>query len=255
LLDSLVAALVDKGQAAGDDGSRRAFDFISLFSLLGELKEMCMTPSQIRSAPRFAAWLAVLMVLAAAFALAGCGGDKMAEIVDKAKAEASLGAEKMKEAVADTSAQVSESVGAASAGAQEQLSLAGKMELTVGEPVVTNACYALFVSQGDGRPSVLQLRSYKQAEQESFPSVFIQAQTSAGSASELVGQTLPAEMYVARVANGAIQCTPPGSFVQIKVTAADDNTLSAELVDGALQSTDTPGETPVTGTLSGVIER
>jgi hypothetical protein len=192
---------------------------------------------------RFPLWPAFALLVAA-----GCGGDKVSELVEKAKSEASMGAEKVKQAV-------NEKVNAATTEAQEQLNLAGKMELKLGEPLTTQACYAQFIVQSAPRPNVLQLRSYRQIEQESFPSVFLQAQVSAASAGELVGQTVSAEMYVMREANGAIWRTPAGKSVQVKIGSIDNQLLTAEIVGGALESTDAAGETPVTGSLAAVLAK
>jgi hypothetical protein len=99
---------------------------------------------------------------------------------------------------------------------------------------------------------VLQLRSYRSVDQESFPSVLLHAQVSAASAQELVGQVVSARLFVQREQNGPIWYSVDGSPVEVKIASVAEQMLTAELVAGTLHNT-TSGQTGVTGTFQGVM--
>lgn len=91
----------------------------------------------------------------------GCSKEDLTGALDKAKSAVTENAAKAKEAVQAKVESTTETV-------QEQLNLAGSIELTAGEIVKTDACYASFIRQGAGRPNVLQLQSYRDAEPRSL---------------------------------------------------------------------------------------
>ena len=174
----------------------------------------------------------------------GCNKGDVTDLVDKVKQTASESTEKVKEAV-------SEQVGNATGEMQEQLQLAGSIELQLDQMLSTQACYVQFLQQGSGRPNVLQLQSYRSAEDESFPSVFLRAQVSATSAQELVGQVAAARLFVQPQQDGPTWYSAVGSPVEVQVVSIDDQMLTAELVGGTLENT-AHAETGVTGTFQAV---
>lgn len=181
----------------------------------------------------------------ALIAAGGCDSSEISDLVDKAKQTASEGTEKVKQTVSE---QVSDAAGAA----QEQLQMAGSAQLQVDQPLAAKACYAHFLQPGSGRPNVLQLQSYRSADQESFPSVFLHGQVSAASVQELVGQVVSARLFVQAEQNGPTWHSAVGSPVEVKIVSIDEQTLNVELVSGTLTST-AGGESPVTGTFQAVL--
>ena len=175
----------------------------------------------------------------------GCSRSEISDLVDKAKQTASEGTEKVREAV-------SEQVGDAAGEVQEQLQLAGSIELQLDQPLKTQACYVQFLQQSSGRSNVLQMQSYRSVDQESFPSVLLHAQVSAASAQELVGQVLSARLFVQPQQNGPLWYSAVGSPVEVKIVSIQEQTLTAELVGGTLGNT-TTGQTGVTGTFQGIL--
>jgi hypothetical protein len=172
---------------------------------------------------------------------AACSKEKLGEFADKAKQAVVEGTEKVKEqagAVADT--------------AKEQLALAGSCEITLDSPVATSGCYFTFLPQGSGRPSVLQIRSYRDPAQESFPSVLLQLQVQAGGLTELVGQTRPAQLFVQKAHDTPVWFCPTGGSVDLKIVSLDDKLLHVEIVGGSLRNSETGTDQTVTGKLSGV---
>lgn len=173
--------------------------------------------------------------------LCACSKEKLGELADKAKQAVAEGADKAREqaeAVTHT--------------AKEQLALAGSCELSLDSPLTISACYFAFIPQGSGRPSVLQIRSYRDAAQDSFPSVLMQSQVKAGGLSELVGQTVSGQLFVQRGEGSPVWFCPPGAQIELKVVSLDDKLLNIEIVSGSLRNSQTGSNQTVTGKFSGV---
>ena len=187
------------------------------------------------------------MILLLAVVAAGCSKEDLTGALDKAKNAVTDNAAKAKQAVQDKMATTTEKV-------QEKLNLAGSIELTAGEPIKTDACYVRWIPQGSGRPTVLQLQSYSEADRETFPSVFLQAPVQANSITELIGEPIAARLFVQREAEGPVLFSDVSTPVELKITAVQDQTVSAELTGVMLRDTTTGAETPVTGKLTGVLE-
>jgi hypothetical protein len=130
---------------------------------------------------------------------------------------------------------VVESTEATKAAIQEQ---AGGSELTLNGPVKTAACYVNFTPAVAGRASLLTLQSYRSAESEVFPSLYVQAQVPTASLTELVGQTVTAQMFVKPTATGPTWATDPAHGVQLKIVAIDGAEVTAELACGELLPSD-----------------
>jgi hypothetical protein len=173
----------------------------------------------------------------------GCSKEKFNELADKAKAAVTEQAEKVKE-----------QAGVAKDAAKETLALAGNFELDLDAPMTTSACYVEFIQQGSGRPNVLRMRSYRDAAKESFPSVMFHAPITAGGVSELVGQTIPGQLFVQKEANAPTWSCASGTNVEVKIVSVADKVLSAEIVGGAVVSSQSGADQPVTGKITGVIQ-
>jgi hypothetical protein len=186
-------------------------------------------------------------ILILAVIAAGCSKEDLTGALDKAKNAVTDNAAKAKEAVQEKMATTTEKV-------QEQLNLAGSIELTAGEPIKTGACYVSLIPQGSGRPTVLQLQSYRDADGETFPSVFLQAHVQANSITELIGEPLAARLFVQREAQGPVLFSDVSTPIELKITAIQDQLVSAEVNGTLLRDTSTGAEMPVTGKLTGVLE-
>lgn len=193
---------------------------------------------------RGAAMLAIVVLLA------GCGKDDLNSLVDQAKQQAMAGGEAVAKSVDQSLDQAAEQL----AGTKEVLNLAGDMQLTLGEPLSTSACYARVVSIGGGRPNVLQLTSYRDKSQESFPSVFVQAVVTGDSISAISGQTVEAELFAQRESNGPVLFTDVGQMVTLKVAQVEGQTATIEVVGGQLRDSQSGGEVPAQGVFHAVWE-
>lgn len=186
-------------------------------------------------------------VLIIAIVAIGCSKEDLTGALDKAKNAVSENATKAKDAVQAKMESTTEQV-------QEQLNLAGSIELTAGDMVKTDACYVSLIPQGAGRPTVLQLQSYRDAERESFPSVFLQAHVQANSITELIGEPLAARLFVQRDAEGPVLFSDVDSPIELTITGVENQVISAQLTGSKLRDTTTGAEIPVTGSISGVLE-
>jgi hypothetical protein len=166
--------------------------------------------------------------------------------------------EKTKQTVSDTAAKTTETVkdkiDDATAVAKEKLQLSGKCELQCGGPVATPACFARLITFEDGRPSVLQLQSYRDFSEESFPSVYVHAQVTASQPSELNGISVSAQAFVQSQAQGAIWYTDPDNPVQIKVNSVIDGLVNVEFVSGKLLNSNDATTQTVSGRIEGVLQ-
>ena len=188
-------------------------------------------------------WRAAVVVLL--ISALGCSQEKLNELVDQGQKKLKEGAdqvvEKAQAAVNDTTAQ-----------AKEKLQLSGKIEVASATPLAAVACYARFIPAHDERSAVLQLQSYRDASAETFPSIFARATVGAESAARLVGQTIEIQLFAQAQANGPVWFSSSEAPVHFKVTAADDQQISGEFLDGQLQRTDSPETTAVAGSATGV---
>jgi hypothetical protein len=193
------------------------------------------------------------MSLVLASAAAGCGGKSVSELASSVKDAASQGVQSVK----DTAQQVSKDVTGAAQGvtdkASQAVQMAGTMKLKIDQPVETPACYVSFSHLQAAGAGVLQLQSYRDAETESFPSVFVRAQCSAGTLAELAGQTVAAQMFVQPQQNGPLW-TATAQPVQLKITAIQDKLVKAEIVGGNLAHSGTGATQAVTGAFEGVLQ-
>jgi hypothetical protein len=194
-------------------------------------------------------------MLAACVALGtlGCDSSKVSDLAGSIKDAATEGVSQVSEKAEQVAGSVTETTREMTDTVSENLALAGNMELTLDGPVKTKACYTRFIPSVAGRTSVLQMQSYRDAEQQSFPSAFLRAQVSASQLPELAGQTVAAQLFVQPEADGTIWYTDT-DLVQLKIVGVDEKQVTAELVEGSLLSTSGDAEQAVKGTFTGVIQ-
>ncbi len=193
-----------------------------------------------------------LLVAVATLLVAGCDTD-VGELASSVKEAASEGVDKVSETVSETAAEVKDTVQDATDTVSEGVGLAGSIDMKLDSPIQAGACYAKFVQPASSRPGVFQLQSYRDAADESFPSVFVQAQVSAATLVELTGQTLPAQVFVQSTQDGPTWHAETDP-IQLKIGAVEDKLISAEIVSGALVNADTGVSQPIQGTFSGVLQ-
>ena len=201
-----------------------------------------------RTRRRAVGWLSLVLVSITA----GCGGKSVSDLASSVKDAASQGVQSVK----DTAQQVSKDVSGTAQGvtdkASQAVELAGTMKLTIDQPLVISACYASFSRLKAAGVGVLQLQSYRDAQHESFPSVFVRAQCSAGTLAELAGQTIGAQMFVQPQQDGPLW-TATVQPVQLKITAIEGKVLKAEIAGGSLTQSATGASQAVTGAFEGVL--
>jgi hypothetical protein len=101
---------------------------------------------------------------------------------------------------------------------------------------------------------VLALRSYRASEKEVFPSFYVHAPVSAVTLSELVGQTLPAQMFVKPSADGPTWHTAGSDMVQLKILSIENEQITAEVAGGTLARTDGESTMNASGKFVAVVQ-
>lgn len=140
------------------------------------------------------------------------------------------------------------------------------IEINVGELVKTDDCQSQLLTFSGERPSVLMVKSYLDAQQETLPSAMLQAHVSAREPASLVGTTVKAEVYLMTAdpassspgddgsLAGVTWHTPPGELADVKITAVDGQRLTGEIVSGELVNTSTQKRHPLKGRFTGPLQ-
>jgi hypothetical protein len=186
-------------------------------------------------------------------AAAGCGGKSISDLASSVKDAASQGAQSVQE----TAQQVSQDVAGTARGLADKASqvaqLAGTMKLAIDQPLEISACYASFSRLQAAGMGVLQLQSYRDAQQEAFPSVFVRVQHSVATPAQLAGQTFDAQMFVQSQENGPLWAATVQP-VQLKITSIEERRITVEIVGGSLVHSTTGTSQVVTGVFEGVLQ-
>jgi hypothetical protein len=179
---------------------------------------------------RLKTWPALVVVC-----LAGCSKEQFSQAVNKS-------VEQVQQKVTQTVETV-----------KEQANLAGSLELTLDQPIKTGRCYASLFQLSEGRPSVFQITSYQSTTDENFPSAMLRAEISQTTLTALVGQKVSAQVYLQSVANGPIWHTQHDQPVELSITAADDKSVSGEVVSGKVINTDSGQSVDVKGKFTAAV--
>lgn len=159
--------------------------------------------------------------------LLGTGCDKISGVIeDPGKA-----VQEQVKSVQDTASQAMEKV-------QETVGGSGSAELTLDKPLSATACFATLVQPGSGRTAILEIKNYRTAEEETFPSYLFHAAAPGKSWSELANQTLSGQLYVRFAQDGPIWFSSHEQPVEVRISASDGKTVEAEIAGGSLTSTD-----------------
>lgn len=203
--------------------------------------------------PRSVRILGCALLLFAGLA-GGCSKEKLDELVEKSKQQIDQGVQKAQESINDNVAKAQEGATQAAGTAQEKLQLAGSITLGADGTFKTNGCYARFVAPTAGRPAVLRIQSYRDAASEDYPSVFLRATVTATQPSELVGQTIPAQMFAQAQSGGPVWFADATAPVQLKVVSVDGGKIVAEVAGGALLHSEGGQAVAAAGKLEGVLQ-
>ena len=176
---------------------------------------------------------------------AGCGQD-LGDIASSVRDTASQGVDRARQ-MADGAVETARDTGSQLA---ETAGMAGHFDLEVGEPLKTSACYVQLITLGLERPSVLQLQSYRDAERESFPSVFFRAEVTEADFSGLVGQTIDGQLFV-KFQPDAPTFSTQGGPVQVRIDAIEEQQLTGQIIAGSLTAATDGTVRPVSGTFRG----
>lgn len=201
-----------------------------------------------------------LLLIALAVALSGC--NKAKELAGDAKKKISKSAssvgkeikkgasqvnKELKKGVSNLKDDVKDITDNATNTVNQQLNLAGSMTIDLGDKIERKGCYVELTSLAGARRSVLQVRSYPEPNQESYPSIYLHAQVSADSLAELVGDSVAARFFIQPEENGPIWYSDEGQDVQLKIVSISDGKVTARVEAATLRNTDTGQEADVNG--------
>ena len=187
--------------------------------------------------------LTLFALLACMLTTASCSKKEFDELVSKAKNDL----DKVKKSADE---EISKAIGTAS----EELGMSGKASIQLDQPIITSACYVSLIKQSPDRPNVLKMQSYTSPETESFPSIFMQAQVGNSSLQELVDTEVLAQLFVQAEQNGEVWYTDPAELVRVKISALQEDMLTADVVSGKLYSTKTGNSIESTGKIEAVVQ-
>jgi len=125
----------------------------------------------------------------------------------------------------------------------------GSFKLQVTSPLETRSANARLIVIGDGRPNVLQLRSYQDMAVADYPMVLVQATTSATDVSQLSGQTMSATVYISMSKHEPIWSCMDQSVASLTISSIQDNLIKGDIRCEKLVSTQ-----EISSPLSGSIE-
>lgn len=169
--------------------------------------------------------------------LLGCGGDApQMPSFGAVKEAVNKGVEQVKSKVEETKEQVASKI---EAKVEEQAAAAvvPGIELELGGPVKIDKCFAELVQGSSDYPTVLQISSSEVERQDRFPAVFVQAQVAAGSMAELVGKTIPAQVFVQLSGGDPVWFTDDEHPAELVVESAGVASLEGRLSSSGLLST------------------
>lgn len=185
--------------------------------------------------------------------LIGCGDKNVTELVSQVKQSATETVSNVKESATQVTENVTQSVQENVTKVTETVAANGKMNLKVNTDISVGACYTFFVPPNGGRPAVLQLKSFKDTEQETFPSVFCQAQVKADTVAALVGQTVSAQLFVKPSADAPTWYSTTSAPVELQIASITEGKMQANVVSGSLRNAGDDSTAPVTGSMEAVV--
>ena len=136
---------------------------------------------------------------------------------------------------------------------------ANHFQLSFQEQVKTERCFVRFLQPGSGRPNVVQISSYLDAIDETYPSVFLQAEVQAKTPHELAGVTTTAQLFVRMGPNGPTYFAPRSQPVELRIDLLRGPQIEGEIVQGHLIGADDDDaaateSTPLTGKFIGELQ-
>jgi hypothetical protein len=176
----------------------------------------------------------VCIALMLAVMLGGCSKEDLNKLT-----------EQVKTATTDTVEQVQKQVAPV-------LPKTGQFQVTADGPVNSPTGHAALIVLGEGRPAVLQLRSYANVNDETFPAIFFQGTTGVGTVADLVGKTVTGKVFLQNAVGGPVWASEDGAPVTVSVQAVEGSELVGIFSNGMVQDA-TGRSLTLTGSFRAVI--
>lgn len=183
----------------------------------------------------------------------GCGGGNVSEQISKSFEEAKESVSKSVEQAKEGVQKMGETAKQATTTAKEAAGLAGKITLSFNPPMSTQGAYAYFTAPTGDRNGAIAFQSYSAGQAETFPSVYVRSLTTAKTLNELVGTTVPCEIFVQEKADGPVWRQTASDAAQIKIISVEGKLVKAEISSAALHETSAEQAITVSGQLEAVL--
>lgn len=173
--------------------------------------------------------------------LLGCSKEKMDEMVGQAKNAATNATAKVSDSVQDAkenalaqATDVAEKAGDLSGVAD----MTGKAKITLDGPTEFGASFVRLVKLNPGRPSVLQIKSYRDGDLDSYPSFLVQAQVTETDLRSLSGKPIEAKFFAQKTPTGPVWHSPDDQPAALSLSFID-GIVSAKIESAELLNTET----------------
>ncbi|MEM7785625.1 MAG: hypothetical protein AAF623_19920 [Planctomycetota bacterium] len=184
----------------------------------------------------------VLLIAATALFGSGCNNEKVKELVDKAKDAANDLSEKGTEALNTAK----DSASKLTTGAGNLISMNGKANFKLDSPTDFPASFVRVIPLYNGT-HVVQIKSYKDGQEDTYPSFLIQGLVEPASVEGLSGQSVPCQLF-AQLSDGSdVWTNAAGQDVIINFSRQNDQ-ITASFSNATIVNTQTGSQAASSGT-------
>lgn len=187
-----------------------------------------------------AIWPAKLAILVG---VAGCGG----------------GGGEIQKAIQQAQKQVEQATGGVTSVVQTAATAINRpaesyMDISFDPPIKTQWVFVEHCAMSD-RPSVIQVRTYKNRDEMKFPSVLIQFEAPEKTIAEMEGKEYSATVFVQSRPFNPPHDTDVDKQVKVQVVAGDDSYIDFKIVSGQVVNTDTGAKLPLIGRVGALFNK
>lgn len=193
--------------------------------------------------------LFMILLSFAVLSQTGCDSEKVNEMVAKAKETAGDLADKGKEAINKGKEAVSTAADSASqmaTNAGNLVQLNGNAKITLDSPSDFPASFVRVIPLANGT-NVLQVKSYKDGQEDSYPSYLLQGVTDQISVDSLSGKSVPCQFYAQQFEGGSVWKNADAQPVVLQFQKVEDK-LTASFKDAAIVNLESGSEVTGSGT-------
>ena len=177
----------------------------------------------------------------------GCDKEKMEEMVAKAKDATGDAINKVKESTSEAVTQAQDVASQATTSAGNLVSMNGTAKIKLDSQTDFPASFIRIVPLGDGT-SVVQMKSYKDGDENSYPSFFMQGVVDQSSVDGLNGKSVPCKFFAQVAAEREVWANAEGQAVVVEFKKVDKS-ITATFSGASLVNTANGSQTTSSGIL------